>query len=740
MFVVAAALLGLIALLATLQYKWLGRISDEEREGMKASLNTRASAFAQDLDSELTRAYLLFQVEPMEDAGNLAARVAARYDRWQGTARHPRLIKDVYLTSGSAGQALQRFNPGTRFLEPADWPDSMRELRAQLRPAGDPSAPIGSLLLRTMMPAVWEHVPAVVVPTHFDVFYARETLTERNRAAPLDNRHGDTTEFNAIPALSFTVLLLDRDYLVGEMLPGLAQQHFRRTGDAFDYQVAVVSSAGRGVVYHSAAGFSPAPDAQADAAVDLLQVRTQDFGNVAAEVRRFATMFTARLPPDGRRGTSPQVLRKQIILPPMPGDGAVAGTLAARGSGSVSIIVQQNAPSDGRAGGPATWRMTPPSASRWRLIVKHPSGSLEGAVNAVRRRNLIISSSILAVLGASVGLLILSTRRAQDLARQQMEFVAAVSHELRTPLAVIRSAGDNLADGVVRDDEQIRKYGDLVRNEGRRLTEMVEQILEFAGIQSGQRGFALRPVPIAPILHDIVESSRALIDAAGMQVEYDIPEALPPVLGDEPALRRVFQNLIANAIKYGAAGGPAGNEGIGARAEGPVPSERRHGRVEGWIGLRARHSGREVHVTVADRGIGIAPAEQPRIFEPFYRTPEVIAAQTQGAGLGLSLVKRIVEAHGGRVVLRSAPGAGSEFIVALPVAADEPLDSPVPPLARDRPLDSLAPPLARDRPAGQPAVNRPLDSPVAPLARDRPLDSPVPPLARDRPQGRGSHA
>ena len=94
MFVVAAALLGLIALLATLQYKWLGRISDAERDGMKATLNTRASAFAQDFDSELTRAYLLFQVEPMADGINVAARIAARYDRWQGTARYPRLIKD----------------------------------------------------------------------------------------------------------------------------------------------------------------------------------------------------------------------------------------------------------------------------------------------------------------------------------------------------------------------------------------------------------------------------------------------------------------------------------------------------------------------------------------------------------------------------------------------------------------------------------------------------------------------
>ena len=93
-------------------------------------------------------------------------------------------------------------------------------------------------------------------------------------------------------------------------------------------------------------------------------------------------------------------------------------------------------------------------AAYWKLMVKHPSGSLEAAVNSARRRNLMVSSSVLALLGVSVGFLVLSTRRAQSLAQQQMEFVAAVSHELRTPLAVIRSAADNLADGVVYDDQK----------------------------------------------------------------------------------------------------------------------------------------------------------------------------------------------------------------------------------------------------------------------------------------------
>jgi signal transduction histidine kinase len=290
------------------------------------------------------------------------------------------------------------------------------------------------------------------------------------------------------------------------------------------------------------------------------------------------------------------------------------------------------------------------SDARWRLVVKHPSGSLEAAVNTARRRNILVSTSVMAMLGVSVGFLIVTTRRAQELARQQMEFVAAVSHELRTPLAVIRSAADNLAEGVVQDHPQVKKYGDLVRVEGRRLSEMVEQILELAGIQSGQRSFALRPVPILPLVHDVVRASSTLIEDAGIDVEVDIPETLPPVLGEEAAVRRVLQNLVGNAVKYGASGR--------------------------WIGITGRHNGREVTISVADRGIGIPAAEQSRIFDAFYRAPNVVDQQIQGAGLGLSLVQRIVEAHGGRISVRSTEGSGSEFTVHLPAASEEPITRP----------------------------------------------------------------
>jgi two-component system, OmpR family, sensor histidine kinase SenX3 len=632
MFAVAAAMLGLIAVLATLQYKWLGQISAAERERMRATLNTRATGFAHDFDRELTRAYLLFQVDAAGDPDG-AARVSARYDRWHATARFPRMIGGIYLVTAEAERtlAIERFDPSTRLVEPAEWPDTLRALREQVSQQHLVHSPDG-LPVRAIPSILADSVPALVVPTPIIVL---------DRRGP-----GDVT---FVPRLSFTILVLDREYLAKEMLPALADQHFRGAGEGFDYRLAVVRPAGHELVYQSARDFTPAPGAPADAAVDLFAVRLQDFSALAAEVRRFTTFFPSpsrERGPAGRGSLATTVHREAIAV----GTGEPSDRLTAGDGPKMSIVVQQGGPGQhtalttgfatavgARAGG----------GPKWKLLVTHPAGSLEAAVQKARRRNVLISSGIFALLGASMGLLVLSTRRAQRLAAQQMEFVAAVSHELRTPLAVIRSAGENLADGVVASHEQIRKYGDLVRNEGRRLTEMVEQILAFAGIQSGQRGFALRPVAVRPLLDDIIESSRALVDGAGMRVDIDVPAAVPPVLGDEEALRRVFQNLLANAIKYGASGG--------------------------WIGIRAQGTGREVRITVSDRGIGIAPAEHAKIFEPFYRTSDVIAAQIHGAGLGLSLVKRIVEAHGGRISVRSAPGQGSDFTVQLPAAGEQPI-------------------------------------------------------------------
>jgi signal transduction histidine kinase len=628
MAVIAGALLGLIVLLATLQYRWLGQISGAERERMTATLNARATAYALDVDRELTRAYLLFQLDSLQPDDDDAAAVAARHDRWLATSRFPRLVKDIFIVqpdTSSEALPLRRYNPSTRHIEPVAWPQTALPIRKELeRPL--PSSPSAggptSVILRTMVPAVWPSVPALVISSPMLM------------VSHIEARISEATDFKSrLPAIRHAIVMLDADYMKAEMLPALAQQHFQGTGDGFDYQLAVVPADAAGApLYHSVPGFTPAPDANVDARVDLFQVRIKDFEPLAAEVRRFATL-TALPPISGTRRTH-TIYRETV--------GASAG---AGSSGPLSIVVQDAAGEDRQridkviaAGGAASFsaRLGLSAPAHWRLLIKHPSGSLERAVNAVRRRNLAISSTILGVLALSVGFLVVSTRRAQALARQQLEFVATVSHELRTPLAVIRSAADNLADGVVHDDDRIRQYGQLVRREGLRLTELVEQTLEYAGLQSGQRTITARPVEVGRLLREVTAAA-----PAGMTMDVQIADNLPAVAGDEAALRRVFQNLVGNAIKYGAEGR--------------------------WVGVTATFSASTLEVRVSDRGIGIAAADQGRVFDPFYRAPDVVAAQIQGAGLGLSLVKRIVEAHAGRITLKSAPGEGSTFTVALPV-------------------------------------------------------------------------
>lgn len=283
--------------------------------------------------------------------------------------------------------------------------------------------------------------------------------------------------------------------------------------------------------------------------------------------------------------------------------------------------------------------------ARWRLVVQHQSGSLEAAVGLVRRRNLAISFGVLLMLTVSVAMLTATSRKAERLAQQQMEFVAGVSHELRTPVAVVRSAAENLASGVVTGD-RVKRYGQMLEAEARRLTEMVERVLQYAGIESGL-GLGVR-VPLAPteLIESAIESAIPLVGPGDVQVHRDIASDLPPVVGDAAALRSAVQNLIANAVKYG-------------------------GR-DRWVGVRAQHVRErrrsEVRITVSDHGPGIPAAELPHIFEPFYRGADATERQVHGNGLGLSLVRRIVTAHGGRVSVTTRPGAGSAFTIALPVA------------------------------------------------------------------------
>jgi signal transduction histidine kinase len=287
-----------------------------------------------------------------------------------------------------------------------------------------------------------------------------------------------------------------------------------------------------------------------------------------------------------------------------------------------------------------------PSEADWRLIVRHRRGGALGAfVVEMRRRDLAIGFGVLLVLAINMAMLIVTSHRAQRLAQLQMDFVTAVSHELRTPLTVIISGADNICNGVVATGRQMTQYGAVIGTQARQLYGLVERILLFAATRQGRLRYNLRPLDVHRIIDAALAGSAGMIEAAHAEVECDVPEKLPMVAGDSEALSQCLQNLITNALKYG-----NGEKWIGIRA-----SAQEHGL-----------SGKEVRISVSDRGIGIAPSDLPHIFEPFYRSPAVLAAQIHGTGLGLPLSQSIAEAMQGRLTVSSTPGRGSTFTLSLP--------------------------------------------------------------------------
>jgi signal transduction histidine kinase len=235
---------------------------------------------------------------------------------------------------------------------------------------------------------------------------------------------------------------------------------------------------------------------------------------------------------------------------------------------------------------------------------------------------------------------------ALKLAKMQMDFVASVSHELRTPLAVICASAQNIADGVVDEKEQLAKYGSVIRHHSRQLTELVNQILLFASTHEGRNRYVLRPLQASAIIESVLTNTRELAEEAGFVVEQNIEPDLPPVMGDFSAVCQCLQNLVLNAVKYGGSHPSIAIRAFRGKAEGQHPAE--------------------VRISVEDHGIGIDSAELQQIFEPFYRSPVVTAAQIHGTGLGLPLAKGIAEAMGGRISVISKVGVGSRFTLHLP--------------------------------------------------------------------------
>jgi two-component system, OmpR family, phosphate regulon sensor histidine kinase PhoR len=361
----------------------------------------------------------------------------------------------------------------------------------------------------------------------------------------------------------------------------------------------------------------------------------------------------------GGRGTRLSASLRPVL------DGDVAQLRAAlRGSPSLAIPDTRDDDRFTNASGKGFLGAT---RARSMLVAGIGAGdSLLGSITLIRRRSGVPFKPADTVLAESVGYALARGLQAADVHRQQRdlmnrmqeldrsksEFVSSVSHELRTPLTSIAGYAEMLMDGdagPLTDDQ--REMLDVMSGSIDRLQRLIEDLLTIGRIESERMQLTSGPVSVEALLHAVDATMRPQAKAAGLTLEVIDPETPFRLMGDRDKLEQVLLNLLSNAIKFT----PRGGE----------------------VTLRARQSRESVTIEVSDTGIGIPRDEVEQMFSRFYRASNAVALATQGAGLGLSIVKGLVEAQGGTVLLRSSVGEGTRVSISMPRAgAEQPVERP----------------------------------------------------------------
>jgi signal transduction histidine kinase len=236
-------------------------------------------------------------------------------------------------------------------------------------------------------------------------------------------------------------------------------------------------------------------------------------------------------------------------------------------------------------------------------------------------------------------------KRLEELDALKSEFVSSVSHELRTPLTSIQMFAETLRTRNVKMQKKQDEYLGIIQGESERLTRLINNILDFAKIEKGIKQYAFKPTDLRVVLEHVIKSMRYQFDKTKFHVRARLPKKVPIIDADQDAVEEAVINLLSNAMKYSG----------------------KNRRIE----IRLSRSQAKLAVEVKDYGIGIPEAELSSIFEKFYRAREGSAKYAAGAGLGLALVKHIMDAHGGEVKVQSKVGKGSSFTLLFPIRSGE---------------------------------------------------------------------
>lgn len=258
------------------------------------------------------------------------------------------------------------------------------------------------------------------------------------------------------------------------------------------------------------------------------------------------------------------------------------------------------------------------------------------------KRNLIIIGLMDLILLSGAWIIFRNVKKQVELSQLKNDFVSNVSHEIRTPLALITMYIETLEMGRVKDAAKVKEYFTIILNETTRLSGIVNRILNFSQIESNKRKYTLHDTNLNEVVENAAPTFRYSLETKGFVYSFEPDKNLPSVLADREAVTDAFVNLVDNAIKYS----PATKE----------------------IFVRTGTYDRYAYIEVEDHGLGISEKDQKYIFDKFFRVTETnLANKVKGSGLGLAIVKHIMDAHSGKIDVKSASGSGSRFRLSFPV-------------------------------------------------------------------------
>lgn len=620
-------IIALIAL-AVLQYHWLGSVSDAEKKRLEENLEASTENFVSDLNkdfSALNQAFKI-QVTNTDLDSDIDAMIGSSYLNWVSSTNYPQLIDSVYFVKNVHTEvpSIKLFKTDPVSL--TEIPNSGKVKKWLSKKTNSDKHRSSSFNLLST-PDFGDPTFIMVPLQLLDLVTLENESLGRNLKV---NLNIDQTD-------DIILLQLDDSIIKNKVIPDIARTYF---SDSFSdqYHISIIKEVNEdsSKVYFSTTGNESVKEA--DFKKDL---RSIDFSsvfviqsqtNLDADKRLFKDLDSLSSKIESvniNNGTNRKAFKMTTESSQMRFNTTIRDS---------AFTIQSDTTIN-------TSFEADFSTAGWQFWLSFKEGSLDTFVNKTKNRNLAVSFGILLILGFCVGMIFMFSKRSQDLAQKQMLFVAGVSHELRTPLTVIRSAAENLNEGIVQNEERKKEYARLMLKEGRRLSDMVDQIMEFSGIQSGKKVYQFSDFEIKKFVEVINAECRTLLEEQEMTLEYSIHTSVDTIFADRDALLLAVGNLIQNAVKFS-----NGSKLISLK-----------------IDELEYQSENAVRFQVIDHGVGIPEEEQKKIFEPFFRGTQSVEDQVKGNGIGLSLVQKVALAHKGEVTLRSKPGKGSVFSLIIPL-------------------------------------------------------------------------